>query len=140
VRAASTRDGVTYALPTEAQWEYAARGGQSFVYAGGDTVTEVAWVADNAGSTTHPVCQKARNGYGLCDMSGNVWEWTADLFGDYPSVVATGVTVAAESPPRVYRGGSWFGPAGSARVSYRSWRSPSQRSDILGLRLSRPGP
>jgi formylglycine-generating enzyme required for sulfatase activity len=140
VQKVSARDGVTYALPTEAQWEYAARGGQAFVYAGSNTVTDVAWVSENAGSSTHPVCQKQRNGFGLCDMSGNVYEWTADIYGDYPSGAVTDPVGAASGPLRVRRGGSWRGTAVYARAAYRSRINPGNRLDFLGLRLSRTIP
>ena len=140
VLAASARDGVTYALPTEAQWEYAARGGQAFVYAGSNTVTDVAWVAENAGSTTHPVCQKQRNGFGLCDMTGNVWEWTADIYGDYPSGAVMDPVGASSGEFRVNRGGSWFNTADLARAANRNGNYPGGRGDRLGLRLSRTNP
>ena len=139
-RKASKLDGVTYALPTEAQWEYAARGGRTGeLYAGSNEATSVGWISDNSQRMTHAVCGKARNGYGLCDMTGNVWEWTADRYGDYGGS-ATDPKGAATGSIRVYRGGSWFNSAQFARVAYRYGYDPSNRDDSLGFRLSRTGP
>ena len=105
-------------LPTEAEWEYAAKGGQSYEYAGSNDAGEVAWTSENSGGTTHAVCGKKRNGYGLCDMSGNVWEWTSTASGSV----------------RVYRGGSWYLDAWYARVAYRFFSGPGYRYDYLGFR------
>jgi formylglycine-generating enzyme required for sulfatase activity len=137
---ASARDGVTYRLPTEAEWEYAARGAQAHVYAGSDDVGAVGWYDDNSGSKTHPVCEKQRNAYGLCDMSGNVWEWTADRYGDYPSGSVTDPQGASDGPFRVPRGGSWDFAADYARAARRYGCYPGDRFDSLGLRLSRTIP
>ena len=137
---ASARDGVTYTLPTEAQWEYAARGGRTGeLYAGSNEATSVGWIGDNSGSTTHAVCGKARNGYGLCDMTGNVWEWTSDGYGDYGGS-ATDPKGAATGSFRVFRGGSWIISAQFARVAFRFGYVPSHRVLSLGFRLSRTGP
>jgi formylglycine-generating enzyme required for sulfatase activity len=136
---ASARDGVTYTLPTEAQWEYAARGGRSGeLYSGSNEATSVGWISDNSGGTTHAVCGKARNGYGLCDMTGNVWEWTSDGYGDYGGS-ATDPTGAATGSFRVGRGGSWFNSARVARVAIRGRNDPAYRDFNLGFRLSRTG-
>ena len=139
-RRVSARDGVTYTLPTEAQWEYAARGNGTGVYAGGNEVGAVAWYTENSGSRTHPVCQKARNGFGLCDMSGNVLEWTADWFGTYPSSAVTDPKGAASGASRVRRGGSWRVAPRFARVARRFSSAPANRSDYLGFRFSRTVP
>ncbi len=142
-RKASARDGVTYTLPTEAQWEFAARGGQATgqltLYAGSNETEAVGWVDPNSGSTTHAVCGKARNGYGLCDMTGNVWEWTADRYGDYAGSAAD-PTGAATASNRVGRGGGWSLSARYARVADRNGDDPTNRSSDLGLRLARMSP
>jgi formylglycine-generating enzyme required for sulfatase activity len=139
-RRASARDGVPYRLPTEAEWEYAARGGQSYLYAGSSEATSVGWISDSSGSKTHAVCGKARNGYGLCDMTGNVIEWTADWFGTYPSGSVTDPTGPSSGSYRVSRGGSWYGDARRARVARRYSFDPGYRRDDLGFRLLRTGP
>jgi formylglycine-generating enzyme required for sulfatase activity len=131
----SARDGVTYRLPTEAEWEYAARGGAGFAYAGSSDLGSVAWYGGNSDSKTHPVCGKVRNGYGLCDMTGNVWEWTADWLGDYASTAQTDPRGPASGSNRVYRGGSWYFDARSARVAYRDGNNPDIRYLNLGFRL-----
>jgi formylglycine-generating enzyme required for sulfatase activity len=131
----SARDGVTYRLPTEAEWEYAARGGAGFAYAGSSDRGSVGWYGENSAEATHPVCGKARNGYGLCDMSGNVWEWTADWYGAYTSSAQTDPRGPASGPFRVFRGGCWFDGAQYARVAHRSGSNPVDRSYYLGFRL-----
>jgi formylglycine-generating enzyme required for sulfatase activity len=136
----SARDGVTYRLPTEAEWEYAARGGAEFVYAGSSDLGSVGWGADNSGSKTHPVCGKARNGYGLCDMTGNVWEWTEDWHGDYTSSAQTDPRGAASGSDRVRRGGGWNLETLTSRVANRYWSRPGYRYGILGFRLVRSVP
>ena len=130
----------TYALPTEAQWEYAARGNGTGVYAGGKELGALGWFNGNSGSQTHPVCQKARNGFGLCDMSGNVSEWTADIYGAYPTSAVTDPTGAASGPNRVLRGGSWNDADDFAGAAGRVRDGPGLRNDNLGLRLSRTSP
>jgi formylglycine-generating enzyme required for sulfatase activity len=137
---ASARDGVTYRLPTESEWEYAARGGQSYTYAGSAEASTVAWTLDNSGGGTHAVCGKARNGFGLCDMSGNVWEWTSDWHNDYPSGSVTDPTGPANGARRVRRGGSWGVAPTYTRVAGRSVDDPDDRGDSLGLRLARTVP
>jgi formylglycine-generating enzyme required for sulfatase activity len=87
-----------------------------------------------------PVGSYTANAYGLNDMSGNVWEWTWDTYGDYPAGSATDPTGATEGPFRVSRGGSWLSPADHARAALRGWFSPGLRRDYLGLRLSRTIP
>ena len=137
---ASTRDGVAYRLPTEAEWQYAARGGQAFTYAGSNAVDDVAWASGATGP--HPVCQKARNGYGLCDMSGNVQEWVSDWYAEYPSTAVTDPQgpSSSESGERVNRGGCW-GCASNARINngainHRSFDKPTYLHDRMGLRLT----
>lgn len=136
----SELSGKTYRLPTEAEWEYAARGGRhkdGTKYSGGDDIAEVAWVARNSEGTTHPVGQKKPNGLGLYDMSGNVWEWCSDKYcADYYS------ESPAENPEgpdygsfRVKRGGSWRYLANSGRVSRRYSNFPDTKRDVVGLRV-----
>jgi formylglycine-generating enzyme required for sulfatase activity len=136
----SARDGVAYRLPTESEWEYAARGGQGAVYAGSSEATSVGWIDANSGSKTHTVCQKGRNEYGLCDMTGNVWEWTSDWYGAYPSGSVADPTGASPGSLRVYRGGCWDDSAQLARVAFRGGYDPADRSGCLGFRLARTSP
>jgi len=133
------RSATGYRLPTEAEWEVAARGGQSYVYAGSSSAGSVAWYADNSGGRTHSVCGKARNGYGLCDMSGNVWEWTWNWYSDRHSSGTNPVGPASGSY-RVLRGGSWDNYAWDVRVARRNSYSPGNRSDDRGFRLARTLP
>ena len=127
-----------YRLPTEAEWEYAARGGEYHLYAGSNNIDEVAWYGEdwNSGST-HPVGQKKANDFGLYDMSGNVWEWCWDWYGFYSSNSVTDPTGPNIGSRRVFRGGSWNSFAGDARVSSRYGYDPALRGDDLGFRLSR---
>ena len=131
--------GKRYRLPTEAEWEYAARGGnrsRGYKYSGSDNLGSVTWYTDNSGSTTHPVGQKSPNELGLYDMSGNVWEWCYDWYGSYSSGSQTNPTGSSSVSRRVIRGGSWNRIARHCRVSLRSNYTPSIRDVILGLRLA----
>ena len=130
--------GETFHLPTEAQWEYAARGGnqsKGYTYSGSNEIDEVAWYRDNSDTTTHPVQTKAPNELGIYDMSGNVWEWCSDWYGDYSSAAQTDPTGPATGSSRVARGG-WYNDAASCRVAYRNYGKPTTSSRILGLRLA----
>jgi formylglycine-generating enzyme required for sulfatase activity len=135
IKKLNTKTGKNYRLPTEAEWEYAARGGQSYQYAGSDNIDNVAWYDGNSGSKTHPVGQKSPNGYGLYDMSGNVWEWCNDWYGDYSSGAVTNPKGPSTVSRRVLRGGSWFTDASYCRVANRFSDSPDYRNDTLGFRL-----
>ena len=133
-----------YRLPTEAEWEYAARGGETAinkpVWAGTTTDTELekyAWYNGNSDYKTHEVKKKKANGYGLYDMSGNVWEWCWDWYGIYTSEDAPDPVGALSGSKRVYRGGSWSLPASNSRASDRSNKSPTDRLNDLGFRLVR---
>jgi formylglycine-generating enzyme required for sulfatase activity len=128
-----TKNCTGWRLPTEAEWEYASRGGQSYKYAGSNTVGDVAWYDGNSGSSTHDVCGKQKNGYGLCDMSGNVWEW--DWTGDYSSGTQVDPQGPTSGSNRVIRGGSWFNSARDVRVSLRDGDAPSRSNNYLGFRL-----
>lgn len=125
-------------LPTEAEWEFAARGGRNsgnYKYSGSDNLDYVAWHDGNSGSRTHPVGQKAKNELGLYDMTGNVWEWCKDWYGSYPSNAQTNPTGPSSGSDRVTRGGSWRYDARYSRVSYRGNTTPDDRGNDLGLRL-----
>ena len=119
-----------FRLPFEAEWEFAAKGGQRFKYVGSDNLDEVGWYRGNSGRKTHSVGQLKANGYGLYDMSGNVWEWCADDYSN-PGQHRPGAS------RRAYRGGSWLFSAVGCGVSDRRHYSPGNRSYDLGLRLSR---
>ena len=130
--------GKSFRLPTEAEWEYAARGGnksQGYKYAGSNDINEVAWYTDNS-TSTQPVATKKANELGLYDMSGNVWEWCQDYYGDYTSEAQTNPTGPEGGSDRVRRGVGWNGSAVSARVSHRSSRAPTYKYNSLGLRLA----
>ena len=131
--------GKNFRLPTEAEWEYAARGGnksRGYKYSGSDNPDLVAWYDDNSGRETHPVATKQSNELGLYDMSGNVWEWCQDWYGDYSSNSQTNPTGASTGSLRVLRGGSWNDIARGVRVSYRGGITPGDRDLIFGLRLA----
>jgi len=131
-----------YRLPTEAQWEYAARGGNgslgNYTYSGSNSVDSVAWYWGNSDRKTHEVGKKAPNGLGLYDMSGNVWEWCWDWYGSYTSAAQMNPMGAAAGSFRVLRGGCWLDSASDARSSFRSYYYPSYGNYIVGFRLVRP--
>ena len=135
----SAVSGRKYRLPTEAEWEFAARGGAAgtgYIYAGSDNVGDVAWYTDNSDNRTHPVGTKAPNGYGIHDMSGNVWEWVYDVYGNYPSADETDPQGASSGSLRVSRGGSWGYGDGDCRVSLRYSGTLTNRRSDLGFRLA----
>ena len=136
----SSKEGVRYRLPTEAEWEHAARGGQLGEYAGAADLGAVGWYEANSGGKPHPVCQKQRNGYGLCDMSGNVREWVSDWYGDYPAGSVTDPAGPSSGSDRVFRGSGWDSTPAVARVAIRGTADPSIRVGIFGFRLARSGP
>ena len=130
--------GRTYRLPTEAEWEFAARGGKQskgYKYSGSDNIGVVAWYTGNSGGKTHQVGTKEPNELGIYDMSGNVWEWCGDWYGSYSSSAQTNPTGPSSGSYRVVRGGSWRNLAGYWRVSYRGGNLPSNRDNCSGFRV-----
>jgi len=126
--------GKNYRLPTETEWEYAAKGGtksQHYAYAGSNTLGGVAWYYDNADSKPHPVGGKSPNELGLYDMSGNVYEWCQDIYQPYSCDSKN--TTSGRS--RVLRGGSWYFNAPYCRAANRYGYEPSVRDNGLGFRL-----
>ncbi len=131
--------GKNFRLPTEAEWEFAARGGRKsrgYKCSGSNTASDVAWYGNNSGRRTHAVASKQANELGLYDMSGNVWEWCRDWYDDYQSSAQTNPKGPSEGGFRVLRGGSWSDDARGVRVSFRSYGAPSLRFDRDGLRLA----
>ena len=131
--------GRMFRLPTEAEWEYAARGGKEsrgYQYSGSSNISDVAWYDENSGSKTHPVGTKQANELGIYDMTGNVWEWCSDWYSSYSSSSQTNPTGSDSGSARVSRGGGWFNDASYCRLSVRFYYTPDSRLDILGLRLA----
>ena len=135
-------------LPTEAEWEYAARGGASGIRYG--DLDKIAWTSANSANTVHEVSRKLPNAYGLYDMLGNLWEWTGDWYGakyyeqspvddpQGPSVGDSLVSQGIDMPTRTLRGGGWRGFPGVARASYRYWFVPALRVANIGFRCVVP--
>lgn len=124
-------------LPTEAEWEYAARGGETFKYAGRDDLDLVAWYAENSAGEVHPVGEKEPNGYGLYDMSGNVSEWVWDWKGHYDSEDKVDLETPKSTRFRMLRGGSWSDDPNSLRVSYRYLYYVDYKDFVVGFRAAR---
>jgi formylglycine-generating enzyme required for sulfatase activity len=138
IKKLNKRTGKEYRLPTEAQWEYAARGGNKsmgYKYSGGNDIGEVAWYDGNSGGETHPVGTKLRNELGIHDMSGNVWEWVSDRGGEYTSKAKTDPKGPLVGSFRVIRGGSWGAGAECCCVYCRSGGDPDDCGNALGFRL-----
>jgi formylglycine-generating enzyme len=131
------RDHETYRLPSEAEWERAARGERAQLYAGSDVAEDVGWVTSNSGGQLHPPCGRARNGFGLCDMTGNVWEWVGDWYGPYEAT-ATDPTGPSSGQFRVVRGCGVSVASRNMRVARRDEATPDARSPATGFRLVRP--
>jgi len=139
----SEKTGQTVRLPTEAEWEYACRAGTTTAFSFGSVESalgDFAWYAANSGGTTHSVGQRKPNAWGLYDMHGNLWEWCADCYEDYPkeAVAATDPQGPASGRQRVLRGGSWFNPPDNSRAANRGGNYPHIRSDHVGFRVVVP--
>ena len=134
------KTGKTFRLPTEAEWEYAARGGKKskgYKYPGSNNIDNVAWYYENSSLKTHTVKTKQPNELGIYDMSGNVEEWCSDYwYGDYTSEAQTDPQGPSSGSYRVYRGGSLLSDARDCRISNRSLSKPSNRFLNLGFRLA----
>lgn len=141
IRRLNAKEGLNkYRLPTEAEWEYACRAGRTTAFYFGDDgrfLGEYAWYDGNSGKRTQPVGRKKSNPWGLYDLHGNVWEWCADWFGDYPPGSVTDPTGPSSGSYRVFRGGGWPFDAKLCRSAVRGRRSPNYRAGGLGFRLAR---
>jgi formylglycine-generating enzyme len=129
-----------YRLPTEAEWEFAARGGNnsnSSKYSGSNSIENVAWYTSNSGGKTHPVGTKQANDLGIYDMSGNAWEWCSDWYGSYSSGAITNPKGASSGSSRVLRGGSWLNFDDFCRVALRGNAEPVIRNSYIGFRVCR---
>jgi formylglycine-generating enzyme required for sulfatase activity len=148
IKRLNQKTGLQFRLPTEAEWEYAARAGSTTEYCFGDDEKQLgdyAWFSQNSGSTTHPVGRKKPNDFGLFDMHGNVWEWCSDWFSDsyYEECKKQGTVVDPSGPRagsgRVIRGGGWTYDAVYCRSANRNGDAPGIRIGVLGFRLVRIG-
>jgi formylglycine-generating enzyme required for sulfatase activity len=138
----NAKTGKNYRLPTEAEWEFAARGGiqnRGYTYSGSNSIGDVAWYNSNASSKTHPVGQKQPNELGIFDMSGNVWEWCSDWYDE--KYYNTSPTFNPKGPSggnyHSLRGGCWGLPVDYCRTAFRLWIHPDGRNDLFGFRLCR---
>ena len=141
IRKLNQKTGRSFRLPTEAEWEYAARGGKKcngYKYSGNNTVGSVAWYTDNSSGKTYPVKGKVPNELGLYDMSGNVWEWCQDWYSNYSSGYQTNPQGPSSGSIRVLRGGSWSNYSMNCRVSGRNNGGPGYESNGCGFRLALP--
>ena len=137
----NAQTGKTYRLPTEAEWEYAAKGGKAskgYTYCGSNDLGTVAWNNDNSGSKTHAVGTKQANELGIYDMAGNVWEWCSDWYGNYSPNGVTNPTVASSVEFRVLRGGGWNSRAEYCRNTDRNGDYSGLGNRNIGFRLVLP--
>jgi formylglycine-generating enzyme required for sulfatase activity len=131
--------GRVYRLPSEAEWEYACRAGSQTAYSFGSdekSLVNFGWYGRNSKEMTHAVGLKKANAWGLYDMHGNVWEWCADRYGEYPKGSATDPRGPEAGSSRVRRGGSWLNGAVYCRSAFRNWSDPSNRLNFLGFRVA----
>jgi formylglycine-generating enzyme required for sulfatase activity len=131
--------GLAYRLPTEAEWEYACRAGTTNLFSFGDDADiadQYAWTLENSDATTHPVGLKQPNPWGLHDLHGNVWEWTLDWFGEYPSVSSKDPIGPPQGTFKVFRGGSWNHAVEFARSRNRFSMPPTNGIYFVGFRLA----
>ena len=138
IRKLNDLTGKNFKLPTEAQWEYAARGGKKskeYKYSGSNTIGNIAWYDDNSGNRTHDVGTKSPNELGIYDMNGNVWEWCSDWYGNYSCIPQTNPTGPSSGSMRVLRGGSWKVLGCLFRVSMRANSNPDYCENGIGFRL-----
>ncbi len=130
--------GMNFRMPTEAEWEFAARGGNlslGYQYSGSNTLDDVAWYGDNSANQAHVVASKQPNELGLYDMSGNVWEWCQDWYGVYSSESQSNPFGPNDGSDRVHRGGFWNNSANMCRSTRRRCCAPDVRHNYLGVRL-----
>ena len=131
--------GTEFRLPTEAEWEFAARGGiysQGYTYSGSNYAFDVGWYGANSNNQSHRVATMAPNELGIYDMSGNVYEWCQDRYGSYSSTSQTNPTGPSSGSNRLVRGGGWKGVVGHCSVSYRFGQSPTTKDNFRGFRLA----
>lgn len=139
LKALNKLTGVQFRMPTEAEWEFAAQGGNKtkyYIYSGSDNIDDVAWCKENSGSTSHPVKTKQPNELGLYDMSGNVWEWCSDWYDEYPSFDVTDPTGPVSGSKRVIRGGGWSNYATNCFTDLRHKANRYDTFTNLGVRLA----
>ncbi|MGL4364159.1 MAG: formylglycine-generating enzyme family protein [Bacteroidales bacterium] len=135
IKALNKLSGKKFRLPTEAEWEFAARGGnhaKETKYAGSDSINEIAWHSD---TTTHNVGTKQANELGIYDMSGNVWEWCNDWMNDYTRAAVTNPKGAEKGTDRILRGGHFVSTPAQCRVPTRNWRVPTFKNAVIGFRI-----
>ncbi len=139
IKKLNKKTGIEFKLPTEAEWEYAAKGGENYKYSGSNNLDEIGWYKKNSDRTTHPVGQKKSNGFGLYDMSGNVWEWCQDrycpnYYSNSPENNPHGPIISS-GRDRCLRGGSWEDIDNCCRSASRWSGDPNLKEFFFGLRL-----